>query len=164
MAGRRDTYAVIGGEGFLGHALILALHEKYPQATLLSLDVVQRHYPQKGEWEFRSCDLTDEASLSSALGQGVSGVFHTASPHIGGTKELCEKVNVEGTRNIVDVCRKLGITKLVYTSSAGIPFDCTDLINVDERCTPAPVPIDPYNDTKVSCVLYACFTSVAFSR
>lgn len=147
-----DTYAVIGGEGFLGHALVTALHERYSEAKLLSLDVVQRHYPQKGEWEFRSCDLTDEESLSSALGSGISGVFHTASPHIGGTKELCEKVNVEGTRNIVDVCRKLGIKKLVYTSSAGIPFDCTDLINVDERCTPAPKPIDPYNDTKVNLV------------
>jgi sterol-4alpha-carboxylate 3-dehydrogenase (decarboxylating) len=148
MAGGRESYAVIGGEGFVGHALVTALHKRYPQSSILSLDVVQRHYPEKGEWTFRSCDLTDEASLSAAL-HGVQGVFHTASPHIGGTKELCEKVNVDGTRNIVEVCKKLGVRKLVYTSSAGIPFDCTDLINVDERCTPAPVPIDPYNDTKV---------------
>lgn len=144
-----DSYAVIGGEGFVGHALVEALSKRYPGSQIVSLDVVQRHYPEKGQWEFKACDLTDETSLTSALEGVKTGVLHTASPHIGGTKEVCERVNVDGTRNIVNVCKKLSIKRLVYTSSAGIPFDGRDLINIDERCTPAPKILDPYNDTKV---------------
>ena len=41
-----------------------------------------------------------------------------------------------------------GTRKLVYTSSAGVVFNGTDIIDVDERLPPPEVPLDAYNDSK----------------
>ncbi len=45
------------------------------------------------------------------------------------------RVNVEGTRNVVDVCREFGVRGLVYTSSVTVVLDelGRDFRNVDER-------------------------------
>jgi len=41
--------------------------------------------------------------------------------------ELFQRVNVEGTRNVVDACRKLKIRKLVAASTPSIFFDGSDI-------------------------------------
>jgi len=145
-----EAYAVIGGEGFVGHALVTALHAKYPTSTVLSLDVIQRHFPEKQAWTYVSCDLTaSSAGLAAIFTEHKVGcVIHTASPWIASPKEVCEKVNVQGTQNVVDACTAAGVTKLVYTSSAGVVYDGHDLINIDERCVFPDKPLDQYNDTK----------------
>lgn len=146
-----DAFAVIGGEGFVGHALVAALHAKYPKSAVLSLDLVQRHYPDKGQWTYVSCDLTASSTELAAVftQHAVSCVIHTASPWVGSPKAVCEKVNVQGTANVLEACRRAGVKKLVYTSSAGVVYDGHDIINVDERCTYPEKALDPYNDTKV---------------
>lgn len=131
-----DTYAVVGGEGFLGHALVLALRQRYPSAKVVSLDIVQRHFPEKDQWAFANCDLTILEDVTRVFNEHkVSTVLHTASPWIGASKAVCEKVNVGGTTNVVEACKATGVRKLVYTSSGGVVFDGRDVINVDERCT-----------------------------
>lgn len=145
------SFAVIGGEGFLGHAIVLALTAQYPGCTILSLDLEQRHYPSKSQWSFQNVDLCSLPSLSSALSShNIDSVFHTASPWIHSTREVCEKVNVEGTKTVVTACKQAGVRKLVYTSSAGIVFEAADLVNVDERLEArSEKAVGPYNDTKV---------------
>ncbi|GAA6036709.1 hypothetical protein JCM8097_003440 [Rhodosporidiobolus ruineniae] len=154
MAQSNEVYLVIGGEGFLGSTMVKTLLARYPQATVASLDVVQRHFPDKlaaGErkWAFYPGDLTSLDSLSGAIKQsGATTVFHTASPWTGSSAEVCEKVNVKGTQTVVDACVQEGVKKLVFTSSAGTVYNGADLINVDERL---PIPeevLDPYNITK----------------
>lgn len=76
-------------------------------------------------------------------------MFHTASPWTGSGAEVCEKVNVQGTRTIVDACVQEGVKKLVFTSSAGTVYNGVDLINVDERMPFPKEELDPYNVTKV---------------
>lgn len=144
-----ESYVVIGGEGFLGNNLIKALRSRYPDAAVLSLDVVERHSPQG--WTFASIDLTDRESLTSALKRaGASVVFHTASPPATtSTQELCTNVNVKGTRTVVLSCKASGVSKLVYTSSAGVVYDMTNLINIDERLPYPDSFVDFYNLTKV---------------
>jgi sterol-4alpha-carboxylate 3-dehydrogenase (decarboxylating) len=144
-----DSYVVVGGEGFLGNNLVQALRAKYANAAIASFDVVERHTPHG--WTFQAIDLTDLDSLTAALQRaGATCVFHTASPPATtSTKELCEKVNVEGTRTVVRACQAARVPKLVYTSSAGVVYDMRDLISVDERL---PFPehfVDFYNLTKV---------------
>lgn len=150
---KSESFAVIGGEGFLGHALVEALHAKYPSSPVISLDVVQRHFPEKAEWTFGSCDLTSLASLTSTFTtHATTTVFHTASPIVGregvNGKEIFEKVNIKGTATIIQACRDNKVKKLVYTSSSSVAFDGSDLISVDERCY-AEKPLGAYNDTKV---------------
>jgi sterol-4alpha-carboxylate 3-dehydrogenase (decarboxylating) len=40
------------------------------------------------------------------------------------------------------------VRKLVFTSSAGVVFNGTDIIDVDERYPPPAEPMDAYNDSK----------------
>ncbi|BGP56387.1 hypothetical protein JCM8202_000335 [Rhodotorula sphaerocarpa] len=148
-----QTLAVIGGEGFLGHRLVEVLAERYPQASIVSLDIVQRHFStadaKQRKPTFRSADLTSPESLAAAFEHHRPHVvFHTASPWTGSGKDICEKVNVEGTRTVVEACQKHNVARLVFTSSAGTVYDGVDLINVDERMPFPEQPIDPYNETK----------------
>lgn len=130
------------------------LAERYPQASIVSLDIVQRHFStadaKQRKPTFRSADLTSPESLAAAFEHHRPHVvFHTASPWTGSGKDICEKVNVEGTRTVVEACQKHNVARLVFTSSAGTVYDGVDLINVDERMPFPEQPIDPYNETKV---------------
>ncbi|KWU43747.1 3-beta hydroxysteroid dehydrogenase/isomerase [Rhodotorula sp. JG-1b] len=149
MTLQRQSLLVIGGEGFLGHRLIELLLERYPKASVASLDIVQRHFPDSKQWTFYSADLTSLDSLSNAFKQHApTVVFHTASPWTGSGKEVCEKVNVDGTRTVVEACVQQGVERLVFTSSAGTVYDGIDLVNVDERMPFPTDPLDAYNETK----------------
>lgn len=133
--------------------MIRMLLERYPNSPVSSLDLVQRNFPsgsEKAKWTFYSADLTSLPDLRAAISaSGATTVFHTASPWTGSGKAICEKVNVEGTRTIVEACKEEGVRKLVFTSSAGTVFDGKDLANVDERLPFPETGIDDYNVTKV---------------
>ncbi len=60
-------------------------------------------------------------------------------------------VNVEGTRNIISACQRLGVPRLIYTSSASVVFEGRHLYGADERLPYATRPMDFYTDTKASC-------------
>lgn len=79
-------------------------------------------------------DLMDPASLSTFV-EGMDIVFHLAgviSIRRQGIKDVFEK-NVEGTKNILDACRKAQVKRVIHFSSihalAHEPFDQT----LDER-------------------------------
>lgn len=143
--------------------MVKTLLARYPNASVSSLDLVQRHFPDQlsssstsRKWTFYSADLTSLESLSSAIKQaGATTVFHTASPWTGSGKEVCEKVNVQGTQTVVDACVQEGVKKLVFTSSAGTVYNGVDLINVDERMPFPEEELDAYNVTKVSPAQYS---------
>lgn len=62
--------------------------------------------------------------------------YYTASPVVAsGSTALYYKVNVEGTRNLIECAGKLGGVKaFVYTSSAAVVHDSvSDLMDADER-------------------------------
>lgn len=71
-----------------------------------------------------------------------------ASPIHGLGKKVYHKVNIEGTKNVIRAALAENVRAIIYTSSAGVVFNGSDLINVDET---APVPrgtMDAYNETK----------------
>jgi dihydroflavonol-4-reductase len=63
-------------------------------------------------------DVLDAASLVPAM-QGVETVYHLAGiiSIMPGKNPLVWKVNVEGTRNVLEAALKAGVRRLVYTSS-----------------------------------------------
>ena len=73
------------------------------------------------------------------------------------------KVNVEGTRNLVQESKRVGVKAFVYTSSASVISDSSsDLVNADERfpLIQGKLQGEYYSDTKVcsassSCMLQA---------
>ena len=64
-------------------------------------------------------DLADRERLRSAI-EGCDAVFHLAALYsYEAPAAEHERVNVEGTRTVVELCRELGVRRLVHTSTCG---------------------------------------------
>ncbi|MNJ93498.1 dTDP-4-oxo-6-deoxy-D-allose reductase [compost metagenome] len=109
---------VTGANGFLGSWVTKALvdegHEVYalvrPKSDITELDGVACRYVYG--------DVTDALSLLEAF-KGMDAVFHLAGviAYKRSQRSQMERVNVEGTRNVVEVCREYQIKRLIYLSS-----------------------------------------------
>ena len=70
--------------------------------------------------------------------------------HGANNPKLCWRVNVDGTKAVIAAAQEHGVTKLVYTSSAGVTYTGGNCIDVDERLpvVDATNAYDTYNLTK----------------
>lgn len=77
-------------------------------------------------------DITEKETMRAPM-TGVDGVFHIAAWYKVGAKDntMAEHINVDGTRNVLDLMRELEISKGVYTSSLAV-FSDTKGQRVDE--------------------------------
>lgn len=146
---------VIGGCGFLGHHIVNQLLSSYSaQISVLDLRCDRNRTPSVS---YHSADITSASDVRDIL-QKVrpSVIIHTASPTFtnseGSNRALYKKVNIDGTRNLVECAGEAGCVKaFVYTSSASIIHDTVnDLINADERwpVLRAPYQREYYSETK----------------
>lgn len=141
-------YFVTGATGFLGNVLtrqlISAGHTVHASvrspdkaAELEELGV--NLYPG---------DVTDKESMRSAM-QGADGVFHVAGWYKIGARDKSpgEKVNIQGTRNVLELMSELGIHKGVYTSTLAINSDTHGQL-VDETHRFSGVHLSEYDRSK----------------
>ncbi|MGH2369967.1 MAG: NAD-dependent epimerase/dehydratase family protein, partial [Chloroflexota bacterium] len=93
-------------------------------------------------------DVTDKESLRRPM-DGVDGVFHLAGwYHLGRRgREQGWRVNVDGTRHVLEVMRDLAIPKGVYTSTLAVNSDTHGQV-VDERYRYAGPWLSEYDRTK----------------
>ena len=126
---------VTGGGGFLGSAVVAMLRERGQPVRSLT----RRRYPRLDELGAEQVlgDVADPAAVDRAA-EGCEAVFHVAAKAgLWGPREEYYRSNVDGTRNVIDACRRRGIRKLVHTSSPSVVFHGTDLEGADES---APYP------------------------
>ncbi len=117
---------VTGASGLVGGNLVRAmLSQERPVRALVHHD---RRALDGLDVETASADLNDPASLEQAF-RGAQIVYHLASTisiRMDNWEEL-ERVNVNGTRNVVEACLRCGVRRLVYFSSIHAyqqePFD-----------------------------------------
>jgi nucleoside-diphosphate-sugar epimerase len=112
---------VTGGGGFLGTELVRQLRAAGCEVTSGS----RRPHPQLADLGARetTLDVRDPIAVRAALA-GHQTVFHVAAlPGAFGPRESFWSINAEGTRNVVDAVRSLGIERLVHTSSPSVVFD-----------------------------------------
>jgi nucleoside-diphosphate-sugar epimerase len=126
----REKVLVTGGGGFLGKAIVKKLLEKnfyvksfsrkyYSELTDLGVDQIQG-------------DLLNSAQIVDAF-KDIGIVFHVAAKSgIWGTWDDFFGVNVTGTVNVINACKKNKIPRLIYTSSPSVIFDGKDMEGVDE--------------------------------
>jgi len=147
---RIDSCIVVGGCGFVGAHIVDLLLERHPSCRITVLDlrlVDQKSHPNVA---YESADITSINSIKPIFERTKPEVvIHTASPVHGMGAAIYMKVNVEGTKNLIDVASDVGVKVFVLTSSAGVVFRGEDLINVNELAPIPMVAMDAYNESKV---------------
>jgi nucleoside-diphosphate-sugar epimerase len=114
-------YFVTGATGFVGGVLVKKLRElgHDVHASVRNPDKA-KDLQAIGVKLFKG-DVTEKESMREAM-QGVDGVFHVAGWYKIGVKDKsdAERVNVQGTRNVLELMQELNIPKGVYTSTCAI--------------------------------------------
>ncbi|KAK2069382.1 hypothetical protein P8C59_003968 [Phyllachora maydis] len=131
---------VVGGCGMLGHHVVRLLLRDYAAAvSVLDLRCTANRRPDADGVTYHEGDITDAARVAAVLAEvRPETVIHTASPAPQAAGKVADalfrRVNVDGTRTVLDACRAAGVKALVYTSSASVVSDNrSDLVNADER-------------------------------
>lgn len=156
MANSMDSVLLIGGAGFLGLHIVQQFWEQSPRPEIHVFDI--RPLPDKISKYFtfdpkkihvHVGDLTSKDDVTKAIKESnPSVIVHSASPIHGLGQEIYEKVNIHGTKNLIECAKEQKIRALVYTSSAGVIFNGEDVHNADETWPIPEVPMDGYNETK----------------
>ena len=135
---------VTGGTGFLGRRIVerllwqgrtVAVAGRTPAPDLEARGV-----------RFIRAPLEDAASIAAAC-QGMEAVYHVAAKvGVWGRYDDFFKVNVLGTRAVIEGCRAHGVRRLIHTSTPSVVYNGRDLAGADEslpltRSCPSPYPL-----------------------
>jgi nucleoside-diphosphate-sugar epimerase len=137
---------VVGGEGFIGQALLSRLRRGatvagVPATQITNVDqrIAQRVHDPK--LRYVEGDISDRAVLGRAIESGVDMVFHLASIPGGAAEqnfELGMQVNLHATLGLLEVLRLSGRKpKLVFASTIGI-YGVPMPAMIDENTVPLP--------------------------
>ncbi len=144
-------YAVTGGAGFIGSNIVKLLIKKGHDVTIidnLHTGNLSRLKEVKDKISFNKIDIRNFEELNQNI-QDIDGIFHQAALTV--VPESFEKpeeyydVNVNGTKNIFRIAKKLGV-KVVFASSSSI-YGNVNEIPIKENFEKNP--INPYGQTKV---------------
>lgn len=128
----QSTILVTGGSGGLASQILRLFLQRGCQ-HIHSLDL--RHPLQRLDGiTYHVGDLTDGAAIRRIF-EAVKPtvVLHTASPRFDSPSHIIYKVNVAGTKTLVEIAQATGVTSFIYTSSASVISDAsTDLVHADE--------------------------------
>ncbi|KAH9924146.1 uncharacterized protein B0H18DRAFT_1012501 [Fomitopsis serialis] len=142
-----ESYLITGGNGLLGSHVVRLLLERGETAVAV-FDIAPSADPDPRVRVFLG-DITNREDLARAVkDSNPTCIIHTASLIQGAPKDAMFRVNVEGTRRVIEAARAEWVQKLVYTSSASVVFDGRDQAGVDESVPYPEVPFDDYNDSK----------------
>ena len=160
------NFLVTGGAGFIGshvcerllgqgHSLTVAddLNPFYePALKQENLDSLAKS--GGGRFRFKNCDITDQAAIDSLFaGTRYDQVIHLAAragvrPSLE-QPALYQRVNIEGTVNILEAARLNGVRKFVLASSSSVD-GVNSKVPVSES-DPIFSPISPYAASKLAC-------------
>ncbi len=162
-----SRWLVTGGVGFIGHHLSRALLGRGDTVTVLD-DFSDAPYPARlkrrhaevlrgefpGRFDVIEGCVTDRA-LATRVMEGASGVVHLAG--LAGVRPSFadparyQRVNVEGTANLLDVAQRAGLGLFLFASSSSVYGNATPLPAIEDA--PAIVPESPYAASKRSAEL-----------
>ncbi|XP_064129807.1 short-chain dehydrogenase/reductase family 42E member 1 isoform X1 [Loxodonta africana] len=149
----KETVLITGGGGYVGFRLGCALNQKGANVILFDINSPLHTIP-KGI-KFVRGDIRHLSDIEKAFQDvNITCVFHIASYGMSGREQLnrnlIEEVNVRGTDNMLQACRRRGVPRLVYTSTFNVVFGGQAIRNGDESLPYLPLHLHPdhYSRTK----------------
>lgn len=135
------TILVTGGTGFLGKNLVRRLVDEGRSVRVLARSAQRLSGLPEKQIEVAIGDVTDRASLERAC-RGIEGAIHAAALVARWSKDpgAFERVNVEGTRAVLESAAAAGAKRIVYVSSffaLGCSDAARDQIGDEEMPRPA---------------------------
>jgi nucleoside-diphosphate-sugar epimerase len=111
---------ITGATGFIGRSVARQLREAGHEVIGLVRNpdsAVSKPLAEIGV-KMVAGDITDKESLREPM-KGVDGVFHIAGWYKVGAKDTKagEAINIEGTRNVLEMVKELKVPRCVYTST-----------------------------------------------
>lgn len=143
-----QTYFITGAQGCIGSWIVKALIERGDTAVVFDRSDDSRRLSaimsdeDLAKVRFITGDITDGASVLSALDESkASNVIHLAGLQVPTCKAdpvTGALVNVAGTLNVFEATRQLGLSRVVYASSAAVYGMNDDDVALDEsaQCEP----------------------------
>lgn len=112
---------ITGATGYIGHKLTHAAIAKGYHVHILTRDIHSKFLPIHPNITVFKGDVTDKESILTAM-EGCDKVLHAAgvTKFYAKNNYIFYKVNVEGTKNMLDAALSLGIKKFVFTSTGAV--------------------------------------------
>ncbi|MGH8886520.1 MAG: NAD-dependent epimerase/dehydratase family protein [Egibacteraceae bacterium] len=144
----RERAFVTGGSGFVGRSLLRRLQrDGWAVRALARSSASARTVAQAG-----AQPVSGDLDNLSALIDGASGctfVFHlAANVNEWGRREEFERVNVLGTRRVLEACRLTGVRRMIHVSTEAAVMAGQPLVNVSEQAPLRPDSRSHYCATK----------------
>jgi nucleoside-diphosphate-sugar epimerase len=129
---------VTGGTGYLGRTIVLALASHGHTPIVFARAASRSGLPG----QLVDGDIRDRGAVSRAA-DGVEAVCHAAAlvSIWRARREEFDEINIRGLENVIDVCRRYGLARLVYTSS---------FLALPPAGQTAPLAANDYQRTKVA--------------
>ena len=125
---------VTGGLGVMGSTLVKGLIDRGFKVRVL--DNSDRFHSRLDGYaaDIRIGDITKPETLSGCF-EGVETVYHLAAVLIVYDSSLFQKINVGGTRNVIDASIKAGVKNFILVSSASVTYAQTTPYSLSKRET-----------------------------
>lgn len=139
---------VTGGTGFIGRRVVRQLRSaEHDVVALVRSSVRGAELEQLGVKTVLG-DVTDKESMREAM-KSVDGLIHLAAWYRIGSpdRRTAERVNILGTRNVLELMRELNVPKGVYVSSLAVNSHTHGVV-VDEHYRYVGPHLSLYDETK----------------